>query len=83
MRDLYSDLRGGVSRSVDRTRLADRFVVGRRPVEGEDADTAHYFKSAAEAGDMLSQRSIAIFHYHGSRYLFSVVVARVGCPAIA
>lgn len=68
IKDLYAPGRGGVPRPVDRTRLADRFVAGRRPRSDLEVETAEFLLSSAKTGDMLSKRNMGILHHHGTRY---------------
>lgn len=67
MSDLYQPGRGGVSRPVDRTRLVDRFVAGRRPIQEAEAEAADFWESSAETGDVLSKRTMGILYHHGTR----------------
>lgn len=65
--DLYAEGRGGIARPVDRTRLSDRFVAGRRPLADADAEMVDFWESAAEAGDLSAIRTMGMLYEHGSR----------------
>eukprot|EP00752_Nemacystus_decipiens_P006865 g6166.t1 len=65
--DLHTDGRGGIARAVDRTRLSDRFVAGRRPASDTDRELVDLWAAAAETGDLHSIRAMGVLHQHGVR----------------
>ncbi|CAN0475652.1 unnamed protein product, partial [Laminaria digitata] len=56
--DLYSKGRGGIPRPVDRSRLAERFVAGRRPRADSDSELVDFWEVAAETGDLAAIRTM-------------------------
>ncbi|CAN0134241.1 unnamed protein product, partial [Ectocarpus sp. 12 AP-2014] len=67
--DLHAEGRGGVSRSVDRTRLSVRFVAGRRPASDSDQELVDMWRAGAEIGDVGSIRVMGLLYQHGVRGL--------------
>lgn len=65
--DLHAKGRGGIARSIDRTRLSDRFVAGRRPASDTDRELVDVWEAGAEAGDLISIRAMGVIHQHGVR----------------
>lgn len=72
--DLHTDGRGGIARAVDRTRLSDRFIAGRRPASDTDRELVDLWGAAAEAGDLHSIRAMGLLHQHGVRCVFWYLV---------
>lgn len=72
--DLHTDGRGGIARAMDRTRLSDRFIAGRRPASDTDRELVDLWGAAAEAGDLHSIRAMGLLHQHGVRCVFWYLV---------
>ncbi|CAN0185574.1 unnamed protein product, partial [Scytosiphon promiscuus] len=65
--DLYSEGRGGIARTVERTRLSERLVAGRRPASDADREMVDLWQSAAEIGEVGSIRAMGLLYQHGVR----------------
>lgn len=67
--DLYSEGRGGIARTVDRTRLSDVFVAGRRLAADSDREMVDLWEVGADMADALSLRAMGLLHQLGVRYV--------------
>lgn len=72
--DLYSGDRGGIARPVDRTRLSEVFVAGRRPAADTDKEFVDLWEAGAGVGDVGSIRTMGLLYQHGVRCVCGGVV---------